>query len=51
MMYLWAWQYPVTDAMEEAEVDRRTACSLLPKIIDQECRIKTDGSESRGQEK
>ena len=24
-MYLWVRQYPVTDAMEEAEVDRRTA--------------------------
>ena len=28
MMYLWARQYPVTDAMEEAEVDRRTAIDM-----------------------
>ena len=28
LMYLWARQYPVTDAMEEAEVDRRTAIDV-----------------------
>ena len=28
MMYLWARQYPVTDAMEEADVDRRTAIDI-----------------------
>ena len=27
-MYLWAWQYTVTDAMEEAVVDRRTAIDM-----------------------
>ena len=28
MMYLWARQYPVTDAMEEADVDRRRAINI-----------------------
>ena len=28
MMYLWARQYLVTDAMEEADVDRRTAIDI-----------------------
>ena len=28
MMYLWARQYPVADAMEEADVDRRTAIDI-----------------------
>ena len=28
LMYLWARQYPVTDAMEEADVDRRTAIDI-----------------------
>jgi len=27
-MYLWARQYPVTDAMEEAVVDKRTAIDI-----------------------
>ena len=27
-MYLWARQYPVTDAMEEADVDQRTAIDI-----------------------
>ena len=29
MMYLWARQYPVTDAMEEADVDRRAANDII----------------------
>ena len=28
IMYLWARQYPVTDAMEEAVVDKRTAIDI-----------------------
>ena len=28
MMYLWAQQYPISDAMEEADVDQRTATDI-----------------------